>query len=82
LSPIPPTARVFIVESIGKLLVFAGLALAAVGLLIWLGPGRDRGSLLPGDIFVEKSNFKFYFPIVSCLLFSAVLTLLIWLFRK
>jgi len=70
------------VDSIGKLLVLAGLAIAALGLLLWFGPMKGRGGLLPGDIFVEKSHFKFYFPIVTCLVVSAVLTLLLWLFRK
>ena len=66
----------------GKLLVVAGVAMAVVGLLMWFAPFKGRGGLLPGDIFIEKNNFRFYFPIVTCLLLSAVLTFLVWLFRK
>jgi hypothetical protein len=37
---------------------------------------------LPGDIALQRQNFSFYFPIVSCVVISLVLTLLFWLFRK
>ena len=64
-----------------KLLIIIGLILVAVGLL-WpllqkMGLGR-----LPGDIVVEKAGFSFYFPIVTSIIVSLVLTLLFWLFRK
>ena len=63
-------------------MVVAGLLLAIIGALLWkfgsLGPlGR-----LPGDISVQKENFSFSFPIVTCLLLSVVLTFLMWLFRR
>ena len=70
------------VESLGKMLVLAGLLIASFGGLLWLGLGKDRSGLLPGDISVERGNFKFYFPIVTCLLVSIVLTLLVRLFRR
>lgn len=63
---------------LGKLLVIAGLSLAALGTLLWLG----RGWRLPGDIFVERGNFSFAFPIVTCLVLSIVVTILLNLFRK
>lgn len=71
-------------NELGKLLVMAGLAIAGVGLLLWLGVGRDWLGRLPGDIHVShsKGGFNFHFPIVTCLLVSAALTLLLWLFRK
>jgi hypothetical protein len=63
------------------LLILAGaiLLIAAVAwpLIARLGLGR-----LSGDIVVERSNFRFYFPIVTSLLLSAILTLLVWLFRR
>jgi hypothetical protein len=55
--------------------------LTAFGLLIWLG-GKGRGGFLPGDIFVDRGGFKFYFPIVTCVVASVVLSLLFWLFRR
>ena len=60
------------------MLVVAGLALAAVGVLLWLG----RGFRLPGDILVERGNFRFGFPIVTCIVLSIVLTILLNLFRR
>lgn len=71
-------------QQFGKLIFIAGLVVAAAGLLIMLlsKTGLFR---LPGDIFVNKENFKFYFPVASCIIISAVLTLLFWIinyFRK
>jgi len=69
-------------NDIGKTLMVAGLVLAAVGALIWSGVGRGWFGRLPGDIHYTKDNFSFHFPIVTCLLISAILTLVLWLFRK
>ena len=66
----------------GKLLVIVGLLIAGAGLLIWSGFGRGWFGQLPGDINVDKGNVSFHFPIVTCLIISAVLTLLMWLSRK
>lgn len=70
------------VDSIGKALVIAGLALASVGALVWLGFGKGRGGFLPGDLSVEHGQFRFYFPVVTCLVASAVLTLVLWFLRR
>jgi hypothetical protein len=67
---------------LGKFLVIAGLILAAVGALLWSGLAKGWLGRLPGDIHYNKGNFSFYFPILTCLLFSALLTLILWLFRK
>ena len=63
------------------LLIVAGAILLVIG-LAWplvtrLGLGR-----LPGDVVVERGNFRFYFPLVTSLLISAILTLVVWLFRR
>jgi len=68
------------VSELGKVLVIVGLVMAAVGLLLWSGIGKGWLGRLPGDIFYSKGNFKFYFPIVTCLLVSLLLTLILWLF--
>lgn len=66
---------------LGKTLMLLGAIIFAVGaaasfnLLPWLGR-------LPGDISVKKGNFSFYFPVVTCIVVSLVLTLLIRWFRK
>jgi len=51
--------------------------------LLWKFPGWFGWmGRLPGDISVQKGNFSFYFPIVTCIVISVVLTLLSWLFRR
>jgi hypothetical protein len=69
-------------NDLGKVLFLFGLAICAVGLLLWSGRGRGWIGRLPGDIHYTKGNFSFHFPIVTCLLFSLVLTALAWLLRK
>jgi hypothetical protein len=68
---------------VGKILIVIGLSLAGLGALIWLAgkSGIPLGSL-PGDFRIERGNFKVYFPVVTCLLISAVLTLILWLLRR
>ncbi len=66
----------------GKMLVILGLAIAAVGVLLWTGIGRGWLGRLPGDIHYSRGNFSFYFPVVSCILLSLLLTILLWLFRR
>ncbi len=65
-----------------KLLLIAGAALIVLG-IIWQVGGKHLQFLgkLPGDIVVERENFKFYFPIVTCLAISVVGSLLLYLFR-
>ncbi|MGH7489498.1 MAG: DUF2905 domain-containing protein [bacterium] len=66
---------------IRRILIVAGSVLLVAGLL-WplltrLGLGR-----LPGDIVIERENFRVYFPLVTSILLSVVLTALFWLFRR
>ncbi len=60
------------------MLVIAGLALAIIGAVIWLG----KGFRLPGDIYLERGNFSFGFPVVTCIVVSLVITVLLNLFRR
>ena len=69
-------------NQVGKLLFVVGLAVMGLGLLLWSGVGKNWLGWLPGDIHYSKGNFSFYFPLVTCLLLSLLLTLLLWLFRK
>jgi hypothetical protein len=65
----------------GRLLVILGGVLVVVG-LAWpylQHPGLGR---LPGDIFVERGNFHFYFPVTTSIIVSIILTLFFWLFRR
>ncbi len=68
-------------DSLGKTLLVIGLALALVGAALWWS-GRNGGGFLPGDIVVEKRNVRFYFPIVTSIVVSLILTLLLWLWRR
>ena len=70
-------------SAIGKLLIVIGLGVVVLGLLVWLG-GKLNLPLgrLPGDIRIERDNFKFYFPLTTCILISLVLTLVMWWLRK
>ena len=67
----------------GKLLIVAGIALLVLGVIFTLG-GRlpVRLGRLPGDIHVQGKNSSFYFPVVTCLLLSIVLSLVMWLFGR
>jgi len=69
--------------NLGRVLIVAGLALAAVGILfaLWLRlPGRL--GRLPGDIVYRRGNFTFYFPLITCLILSLLLTLLLRFFTR
>ena len=63
----------------GRALVLLGLGIAALGLLIIVGLPLGR---LPGDIYVRRGSFSFYFPLATSIVVSVFLTLLFALFRR
>jgi hypothetical protein len=72
------------VGALGKVLLVAGLAVAAFGILLIVAerfPGLRIGRL-PGDISVERDRFRFYFPLGTSILLSLVVTLLFWVFGR
>ena len=69
-------------SDLGKILVLTGLVLVVMGLMVWLGAGRGWLGKLPGDLHLTKGHFSVHVPIVTCLILSAVLTFLLWLFRR
>ena len=69
-------------QEIGKLLIIFGAALVVLGVLLWSGVGTGWLGRLPGDIRVERPHSTFYFPIVTCVILSIVLSLLLSLFRR
>jgi len=71
-----------VMNDLGKLLVFAGVALVVVGAILWSGFGRGWLGRLPGDIHYTKGNFSFYFPVVTCLVLSILITVILRLFKK
>jgi hypothetical protein len=70
------------VRDLGKLLMLFGGSIAILGLLLWSGFGSTWLGRLPGDIRIERGNSAFYFPIVTCLIFSIVLSLILSFFRR
>ncbi|PIQ82793.1 MAG: hypothetical protein COV76_01760 [Candidatus Omnitrophica bacterium CG11_big_fil_rev_8_21_14_0_20_64_10] len=70
--------------SFGKLLIFSGILLVVLGLFLSFGSRLPFGlGRLPGDITIQRENFTFSFPIVTCLLLSIVLSLLFnFFFRR
>jgi hypothetical protein len=67
---------------LGKFLVILGAVIVILGLLLWTGIGSSFLGKIPGDIRVERGNSAFYFPIVTCIIISIVLSLLFSLFRR
>jgi hypothetical protein len=71
------------VSGVGRLLVVAGVVLAAVGVLVLVAERLGlRVGRLPGDLAIERGNFRFYFPIATSILASVVLTLVLWLLGR
>jgi hypothetical protein len=68
------------VRDIGKLIIIVGLITTLVGLLLWSGFAPKWLGRLPGDIRIERGHSSFYFPIVTCIIVSIVLSLLFSLF--
>lgn len=64
-----------------KTLIALGLALVIVG-LAWPWLRSIPFGRLPGDIVIERENFRFYFPVTTMIVVSVVLSLLAWLFRR
>ena len=69
-------------QELGKLLMMAGSALALAGLWLWSGWGKNWIGRLPGDVHVSRENFSIHLPLTTCLLASAVLSLVLWLWKK
>ena len=67
---------------LGKFLVILGAVIVILGLLLWSGIGAGFLGKLPGDIRIERGHSAFYFPIVTCIIISIVLSLIFSLFRR
>lgn len=66
----------------GRMLMWMGALLFFFGLLLQFGGRFLSLGRLPGDIFIQRGNFTFYFPVMTCILLSLLLTLVAWIFRK
>ncbi|MGI8891223.1 MAG: DUF2905 domain-containing protein [Chthoniobacterales bacterium] len=64
------------------MLVIFGAVIILLGLLLWSGFGASWLGRLPGDIRIERGHTGFYFPIVTCIIISVVVSLLLSFFRR
>jgi hypothetical protein len=70
-------------QEIGKYVFFLGIVLVVLGALGWRFPNLFQWvGRLPGDVSMQKGHFSFYFPIVTCIVISILLTVVSWLFRR
>jgi hypothetical protein len=67
---------------LGRTLIVFGIVLLLVGLIFTVGGRLPWLGRLPGDIVVERDNFRFYFPLGTSILLSLVVTLVLWLLRR
>jgi len=65
----------------GKWLIVIGIVCIAIGLILTYADKFPLGKL-PGDISVERGNFKFYFPLTTCILISLLLSLILFLYNR
>lgn len=67
---------------LGKFLVIIGAVIVIVGLILWSGFAPRWLGRLPGDVRIEGAHGGFYFPIVTCIIISIVLSLIMSIFRR
>jgi Protein of unknown function (DUF2905) len=69
-------------RDLGKFLIVIGVVTAVIGLIFWSGFAPKWLGRLPGDIRIERGNSVFYFPIVTCIVTSILLSLSLSIFRR
>ncbi|TMB00138.1 MAG: DUF2905 domain-containing protein [Deltaproteobacteria bacterium] len=69
-------------QDLGRLLIVLGAAATLIGLLLVLVPRLPWLGRLPGDILIRRGTFTFYFPLVTCVVVSVILTLILNLFGR
>lgn len=70
------------VSVIGRTLIIVGIILAGIGVLFMLADKIPYVGRLPGDLYIKKDRFSFYFPITTSIIISIILTIIFSLFRK
>ena len=68
--------------ALGKMLIILGVVLVIVGLGFMFADKIPYIGRLPGDIYIKREKFSFYFPLATCVIISIILTILFSLFRK
>ena len=68
--------------NIGKGLIIFGIVLIVLGVIFLFGAKIPWLGQLPGDIYIQRERFTFYFPLMTCLILSLIFTLVLYLFRR
>lgn len=69
-------------QNIGKFFIITGIIIVVIGALFLLSGRISWLGRLPGDIFIQKRNFTFYFPLATSILISIILTFIFWLLGR
>ena len=69
-------------SSLGKLLIIFGIVLVAIGAIFTLGGKLSWFGRLPGDIYIQKKNCTFFFPITTSILISVILSIILLFLKK
>ena len=72
----------FFVKNMGKFIIIIGLVLVLMGIVIHFADKIPWIGRLPGDILIKKENFTFYFPLVTSIILSIIISFIIYLIRK
>jgi len=67
---------------VGKILILTGVLLVILGVIFSFSHKLPYLGKLPGDIYIKRENFTFYFPLTTCILISAILSLIFWFISK
>lgn len=69
-------------HGLGRSLIVLGLIIVAVGVVLTFAGKIPWVGRLPGDIYVKRGSFTFYFPLATSILISVILSFILWLLRK
>jgi len=69
-------------QMLGRFLILTGIILILIGFFLTFAPKIPYLGRLPGDIIIKRGNFTFYFPLVTCIIISILLTILLNLFFR
>ncbi len=70
------------VHALAKTFIIVGMCIIVTGFIMLVAPKIPFLGKLPGDIYIKKENFSFYFPLATSLIVSAILSLILWLFSR
>lgn len=70
------------INSLAKIAIFIGISVTIIGLLLLLADKAPFLWRLPGDIYIERKGFNFYFPITSCIIISLVLSIIFYFIAR